>query len=121
MPLTVMRIPDDEELLMAVNASVPSFPPVSTKKILATFRRTHPNWKVTERRLKKLRNLGGAVPRRSLGSDDTDVWDSEGEDGCEGAPWLLVTEKARKPSTPSVQDGIDDEEYVLVAKDHHTA
>mmetsp|Transcript_39044 Transcript_39044/g.97748 ORF Transcript_39044/g.97748 Transcript_39044/m.97748 type:complete len:112 (+) Transcript_39044:204-539(+) len=107
MPLTVLRVPSDEELLSAVNTAAPAhtYPPVSVKKILASFRRTHPNWKVTERRLKKLRNLGGGCPRESLGSDDTDVhYDSSCEDG---APWLLIAD----------QDGIDDEEYVLVNKD----
>lgn len=104
--LTVMRIPNDEELLAAIDEEAPSKPPfLSVKKIVVNLRRSHPNWKVTERRLKKLRNLG-SDPRRSLSSEeDCELFDKDGRGGSVAAPWLLV----------NLEDDTDEDDYVIVS------
>lgn len=136
--LSVMRIPNDDELMAAIESETPSAPPfLSVKKIVVVsggpapalsrccsatasrrrpmrfsgpssnassplltqnLRRSHPNWKVTERKVKKLRNLG-AEGRSSLSSEeDCELFDAA-SGGSKASPWLLVPlEQVRHPA-----------------------
>eukprot|EP00281_Chroomonas_sp_CCMP1168_P004410 CAMPEP_0206276834 /NCGR_PEP_ID=MMETSP0047_2-20121206/36517_1 /ASSEMBLY_ACC=CAM_ASM_000192 /TAXON_ID=195065 /ORGANISM="Chroomonas mesostigmatica_cf, Strain CCMP1168" /LENGTH=117 /DNA_ID=CAMNT_0053706377 /DNA_START=13 /DNA_END=366 /DNA_ORIENTATION=- len=68
-PAPSLRTPDDDELLEAVREVTlgRDCGPVSIKNIIKTVKRNHPQWLLSERRVKKLRALK-EPPRTSMGS-----------------------------------------------------